>query len=165
MKGGGDLVDVTSDYGKFSSVVGAIIAVIIALLLIIIGAMKFFDKHTASARATVRKVLSVKPHKDNSGMVNFDIEVDFDYTVGGTRHTATRTYRFPNRLNIGDAFDIQYNPINPIDIAYELSPKWVGLGFMGLGAVIGVTGVMISYFAMKSKTFSVGLGMANIFGR
>jgi len=47
VQGGNDLVDLTSDYGKFESVVGAIIAVIIALLLIIIGATKF--KHTRGA--------------------------------------------------------------------------------------------------------------------
>jgi len=88
VQGGNDLVDLTSDYGKFESVVGAIIAVIIALLLIIIGATKF--KHTRGA---------------------------------------------------------------------------TGLGFMGLGTAIGVAGVAISYFAMKSKAFSVGLGMAGIFGR
>ena len=163
--GGGDLLEITGDYGKVNSIYGAIISIIIALLLLIIGWIKLEDKHTSQTMVTVVKVLSTKPTAAKNGQTTYTTESSFVYTVEGTRYQLTKTYTFPNQLKAGDVFSIQYNPSTPTDVSYEFSPKRVALILMGAGLMIGTAGVALSYLTFHSKTFATAAGVSGILAR
>jgi hypothetical protein len=156
-------------YGRFRAVVGAVIGVIIALLLIIIGFSKLRDKHTASASMTVTAVRACVAPPAGGGqgtatMYACTVDVSFSTPDGKAFHAAGVKVTVPAQVIQGDVLVLRYDPANPSDVVQEVSPRTAGWAMIGGGALVGVTAVGIAVLSFKSKGFAAIEGTAGLIG-
>lgn len=160
--------------GRFYSVMGAVVGVIVMLIMVIIGVSRLHDKRTASALMTVTKVTACNQQTitDRNGYtsVNYLCSVLVKFTVGGNVYTSPQSVNVtvPAPLANGDAIKLRYDPNNPTDIVQEVNPRALGWGLIGGGVFFGALSVGVAVMTFKSKGFAEFEGAAGLlssFGR
>ena len=154
--------------GRFYSVIGAVVGVIIMIIMIIMGFMKLRDKHTASAPMTVEKVDSCTQHLPD-GQGNFTTiyvcSIMVSFVVNGKTYSSSSPLKVkvPAPLKPGDTITLRYDPNNPADITQEgSSPKTMGWMLIGGGVAFGALSVGIAVLTFKSKGFAEFEGAAGL---
>jgi len=156
--------------GRFYSVMGAVVGVIIMLIMVIIGFSKLHDKRTASALMTVTKVTACNQQtvtdRNGNTSVNYLCSVLVKFTVGGNVYTSPQSVSVtvPAPLANGDAIKLRYDPNNPTDIVQEVNPRALGWGLIGGGVFFGALTVGIAVMTFKSKGFAAFEGAAGLLG-
>lgn len=152
-------------YGRFQAATGAIIGVIIAIVLVIIGASRLRDTHTATARMTVTAAtcnpLPTQPNGQSSG---YACVVAVSFTAADGRQYAAPQVSVTSQtpLAVGMAVALRYDPANPADVVQELPPRALGWGLIGGGAIVAVGAVGAAVLAFKSKGFAAVEGTADL---
>lgn len=156
--------------GRFYSVMGAVVGVIIMLIMVIIGVSKLHDKRTASALMTVTKVTACNQQtvtdRNGNTSVNYLCSVLVKFTVGGNVYTPPQSISVtaPAPLANGDAIKLRYDPNNPTDIVQEVNPRALGWGLIGGGVFFGALSVGVAVMTFKSKGFAAFEGAAGLLG-
>jgi len=154
--------------GRFYSVMGAIIGVIIMIFLIIVGVTKLHDKHTASASMTVTSVnlCSGQTITDGQGNTtsNYMCDILVKFTAGGKTHASSKpiTVTVPAPVTVNSKITLRYNPKNPNDIVQEPPPKATGRLMIGGGLLLGALSVGAAVLTFKSKGFAEFEGAAGL---
>ena len=143
--------------GRFYSVVGAVVGVIVMLIMVIIGVSKLHDKRTASAPMTVTKVTTCSQQtvSDRNGntSVNYVCGVLVSFTAGGNAYTS------PQTINVTVP-----TPLAAGDVIQEVDPQALGWGLIGGGVFFGALSVGVAVWAFKSKGFAAFEGAAGLLG-
>ncbi len=164
---GADIYTGVATYGRFRAVVGAALAVIIALTIIIIGVMALRDKHTASAAMTVTAVSSCQAEPvqtDGNGQYTTYrciIGVSFPYQ-GATVIASGIQYRSGAPPAVGDKVTLRFNPKKPNDVIQEIPPRLLAGGLIAGGLLLGGVSVGLAVLTFRSKGFAAMEGTIGI---
>ncbi len=137
-------------YGRFQATVGAILGVIIAVILILVGIVGLRNVHTktVTAKVTAASCSGAKGKRT--------CQVTVTYVAGGEPHTATLT--LDQSASVGDAVSVSYNPANPKDVVARLPSHAADWGLIGLGVLVGGAGLAFAAATYKSKGFAAASG-------
>jgi hypothetical protein len=164
---GSDLYSGAAVYGRIVTTIGAVIGLIIALILIVVGIEKLRDPRTARTTGSVTKVASchkqAPPQKGEPAM--YACIVDVAYLVGGTKYSLTNiATRTDKPLAVGSSISLQYNPKDPSDATSEAPPHLLGFGLILGGVAIGGVTTLIAWLARRYKGFAAFEGTASALG-
>lgn len=146
-------------YGRIEAVIGGVVGFIIGIILIVVG--YFMLKDSASTAGTIT---SVQCHPDQHGN-NYDCTANVQITVDGRTYISplveTRQKPFYN----GESVLVHYDPDNPSDMTIGTGDnKLWSYGFIGVGVLLVIVMPLIAYFSIKSKTFAMVEGAADVIG-
>jgi hypothetical protein len=161
---GSDVYTGVATFGRVQAVMGAVIGVIIALVLILIGAAKLRDPHTAAAAMTVTSSACDAQTDPTDGSKSWLCTVDLQFTYQGRIYNA-RQVRVVSAspLNAGATITARFNPRDPAGgVVQEPSPRALGWGLIGGGLAVGAIGVTMAVLAFKSKGFAAVEGSVGI---
>lgn len=144
-------------FGRFSSLIGAVIVSLISVALFYFGYKETFDvakKYSASAQATI-KVASCSPTSQG----NFQCAVTYVYTVSGKKYEGSGSVSGSSKTVVGDVLTIYYNPNQPDESIFDaVPPKYIGYG-LALFAVFLLTLAWGNYYlTTKSKGYAAVTG-------
>lgn len=145
--------------GRFYSVIGAIIGVIIMIIMIMIGYSKLKDKRTSVALMTVKSATCVQlpPTGQGSTPGGYSCNVIVTFTTpDGNTYTPKNQIKVTSATPLapGDTIPLRYDPKNPIDVAQEISPRTLGWGLIGGGILLGSLSVGAAVLSFKSRGFA-----------
>ena len=154
---GSDVYTGVATYGRIRATIGAIVGVLIALMLIIIGIVLLQNRHTAEALVTVTAVRSCGNSMSTSNgvpVVNCSVSVAFTTDAGVAVTASGVNVSGTAAVAVGDTMYLRYDPKNPKDVRQTVSPRLAGWLCIGGGLLVGGGSVLNAYFTMKSKTYA-----------
>jgi len=153
----------TAALGRVYTTIGALVACLIALVLIVIGGAQLRSKRTGKAEATIASA-EERGTEVNGEVVRTQYLLTLNYVNAQTAGPVTVSdvsYSSATGLAPGGKLTIYYDPSDPQDIAVEaISPKALGGGLIGAGLVVAGIGVGVAVLARKSKAFAAFEGVA-----
>ena len=156
-------------YGRFKTIMSAIVSVIVCLLMIGLS-IPYVGKKTRyskSARATVTGVTAsdsrtVQGEKNSYTM--YDCVVNIEYTVDNVLYERNG-FLISSRTNYitGHKFNIYYNPEDPEDITttYSFNPNTIAVTFLIIGCIGLISTIGYTYFVVKYKSIAAVTGAAH----
>jgi hypothetical protein len=161
-------------FGRVQSVIGLIVATMIALVMILVGIVVLVSSsHWSAAAMTITGVHecgSTSP-ADASGKTTKNIPycvVDVAYSAAGEARTATGvTYRYTDGMpapRVGDVVEMEYNKKTPSLVRSSGRAVGLGWGLVGLGLFVAVLGGVNTYFTFKSKGYAAVEGTMGAVG-
>jgi uncharacterized membrane protein len=147
-----------AELGRIQSLVGAIGASVVGVILLIIGVMilRKKDNKTAKVGGLLRNIMCYEDTVNGNEESVTTCTGEYVYTVNGKKYV--KSYSGNSGFD-GQEVIVRYDPKNPADSTINNSlPNWSGWIFIGF-AVIMVGGSWLWYWAtMESKTFAAVTG-------
>jgi len=145
-------------FGRVYAAVGALVGVVIACILVLAGVFKLRAPHTRIVTATVTRVDDCTPAVRNNSTA-YTCTVAAVYAVGGQNY-AVGGLSVSRSVPVvtGSALTLRYDPRNPQNAVHEPSPRKLGWGLIGAGALFGGITVGVAVLAYRSKGFAAGYG-------
>jgi len=150
----------TATFGRVYTYIGAAIAVLIALVLIIIGFVELFDKDTLVVDALITKATCATA----PGGVGYQCVLDLALHPGG--ETQITTAATPGQFKAGQTVKVAVNPADPTKSAVMdpsgVTPRGMGAMMIGAGLLVGAGGLLSAYLARRYKAFAALEGLGGI---
>ena len=148
-------------FGRIQTTIGAVVACVIALIMVVVGRAKLRDPNTSKATATITSVGSTAQSTLN-GTTTYTSSVSISYTTaaGHTLTAAGLTLTGRTKPVAGQTLTVYYNPTQPTDVKIESSPRAVGWGLIGGAFLVAAFGIGVAVLARKSKVFAAVDGAA-----
>jgi hypothetical protein len=158
---GGGFVSSMSSMGRAYTAIGAVIACLIALVLIVIGVFEIARARDTEATATVTKIVS-SPPAGGTAAVTHVVDATFTDAAGAAvALTNLSVVSADPKFGKGSTFEVYYNPSDPSGaLAESVSSKTLGAGLVVGGVVLAGLGVGVAVLARKSTAFAAVEGVA-----
>ena len=163
---GQELYTGTADFGRIMAIIGAVIATLIGIGMIIGGivALHHTTTRTAQVQGEVTNNNPCTPTAVNN-VVKYNCIIDVTFTLSAKVYTANF---INNNSNInyrkGDAITVYYDPKNPSDNGLlSDNSKIVGWVLLGIAPFIILFAWLWVYITRKSKVAAAAGGVASIF--
>ena len=153
-----------SDIGRIQAYIGAVVGVLVMLLLFYFGYL-WMDTNSVTVTGTITKVNSTSSSLNPSGgnaATTYVSHVVVSYSYKGPR-SATMSLSSTRRYRVGDTVSLSISPSSP-DSPQKASPWWFGPGMIGLGFLIGASGLVNAYLVSTSKAYAAAEGTAATVG-
>lgn len=157
---GSEIYSDTASFGRISSIIGAIFATLISLIMIMVGILmiKSKDRHSKKETANVTKVVC-NPYQtiDNPPRTNYSCDFTLQTSNGVEQYHSDNERDYSNYKSL----DIYYDPNNPSDIELSKPPlKIIGFVLFGLGLFILIGSWIGVWITQRYKAAAAASGIA-----
>jgi hypothetical protein len=142
-------------YGKFKSLIGLVVALIIFLILIAIGIAIVVSN---SKYNQINANVSSATCRDLSG--NFECDLNLEYIVGNQSYNRKLVVKgLDTQIFVGQIFQIEYLIDDPLSIRQSnTSLIWLGWILIILGIIILIVSIVTTIFTFKYKPYAAFSG-------
>ena len=137
---------------KKSLILAGVIFLLVGIIFAIAGIIVMQQDNslkkrcTEQAIGTVVEVICERDSNTTSDDITYTYFPVIEYQVGDrTISQRSRSGQTPPKYQVGDQVEIYYNPndVEEFIIKGDLTPKYFGIGFTVIGAIVAVIGVII----------------------
>lgn len=169
---GGTLYSGAAAYGRFTSMLGAIIMTIIGIGLIIGGIylMVNKDKHSLTAKAVITEAQCSQTQTtiNNKPSISYSCMLTIQYSVSNVLYTNKVQANGQHTYNKGEFITVQYTPSDPNDVELKpsISRTTIGAIMIGIALIMMLMSWGSAYLARKYKFAAafqgIGSGVSTI---
>ena len=156
---GSELYSAASVYGRVRSIIMALVAVIVMIIMVAIGTTIINSHYTARAQGTITAVQSQSSSKDQNGHVTYSATVTARYTYAGKSYTVANIGVLGSgQFSVGQTVELDIDPAHPGEPRYGVVPKPVGWALIAIGVGIAAAAAANAYFAVEYKSYAAMTG-------
>ena len=170
-----NVYDGVAEYGKITSLIGAIITTVIGLIVFVIG-IYIASKKSVLTRTAVGRIVAINNDKctfipgdydrntHKTGESSWDCAITVSFEAADRRsYTHTETTRSTRVYNVGDSITVYYNPSRPSSASLSSDDRRLIGAMMSCSALIVVTlAWLYVWFTRVNKVAAAVSGASSI---